>query len=184
MTQIHYPAEYITFLAHFHGDRDLFECHEVLEEYWKEEPDHPYREAWLGFIQVAVGLYHQRRGNDAGAEKMLAAAVRHLHVEQLEQLGVDSSALHAGLQDRLIQVKCSRGTGEKAAYSDFDIPIRDPELLKLAQARCESLGVSWGAPSRMNDPQVVHRHTLRDRTEVIEERRKQLDKRRLERGEA
>ncbi|MEH7501602.1 DUF309 domain-containing protein, partial [Neobacillus drentensis] len=28
-----YPTEYIQFLAHFHGDRDYFECHELLEDY-------------------------------------------------------------------------------------------------------------------------------------------------------
>ena len=33
-----YPTEYIQFLIHFHGDYDYFECHEILEEYWKTKP--------------------------------------------------------------------------------------------------------------------------------------------------
>ena len=31
-----YPEAYIEYLMYFHGNRDYFECHEVLEEYWKE----------------------------------------------------------------------------------------------------------------------------------------------------
>ena len=27
-----FPLKYIDFLVHFHGDRDYFECHEILEE--------------------------------------------------------------------------------------------------------------------------------------------------------
>lgn len=33
-----YPTEYIQFLIHFHGDYDYFECHEILEGYWKTKP--------------------------------------------------------------------------------------------------------------------------------------------------
>lgn len=32
-----YPAEYLEYLVYFHADRDYFECHEILEEYWKEQ---------------------------------------------------------------------------------------------------------------------------------------------------
>ena len=54
-----YPEAYIDFLVHFHGDRDWFECHERLEEYWKEHPDDPKSDTWVGLIQVAeIGRAH------------------------------------------------------------------------------------------------------------------------------
>lgn len=33
-----YPEAYVAFLHEFHTTRDYFECHEILEEYWKEDP--------------------------------------------------------------------------------------------------------------------------------------------------
>ncbi|WP_238323048.1 DUF309 domain-containing protein [Gorillibacterium massiliense] len=32
-----YDPLYIAFIWHFNGDRDYFECHEVLEELWLQE---------------------------------------------------------------------------------------------------------------------------------------------------
>ena len=46
MTQ--YPEAYTDYLCYFHGARDYFECHEVMEEYWKEHPNVlPYEECRL-----------------------------------------------------------------------------------------------------------------------------------------
>ena len=63
-----YPTEYIQFLIHFHGDYDYFECHEILEEYWKTKPRGNRDHYLVGLIQIAVSLYHHRRSNWNGAE--------------------------------------------------------------------------------------------------------------------
>lgn len=70
-----YPTEYIQFLIHFHGDYDYFECHETLEEYWKTKPRGNRDNYLVGLIQIAVSLYHQRRSNWNGAEKMMKSAI-------------------------------------------------------------------------------------------------------------
>ncbi len=44
-----------------------FECHEVLEELWRETPRGPAREYLQGLIQLAVSLEHWRRENPRGA---------------------------------------------------------------------------------------------------------------------
>lgn len=89
-----YPQAYIEYLLHFHATRDYFECHEVLEEHWKQTKEH----IWIGLIQLAVGMYHYRRGNIAGAKRMVTKAIRAcqkekqayealgIHVEQLVSL--------------------------------------------------------------------------------------------------
>ena len=47
-----------------------FHAHEVLEAAWKSAPTHD-RELWRGLAQLAVGLTHARRGNGAGASRLL-----------------------------------------------------------------------------------------------------------------
>jgi uncharacterized protein len=47
-----------------------FHAHEVLEAAWKSAPEHE-RELWRGLAQLAVGLTHARRGNAAGASRLL-----------------------------------------------------------------------------------------------------------------
>jgi predicted metal-dependent hydrolase len=47
-----------------------FHAHEVLEASWKSAPP-TERELWQGLAQLAVGLTHALRGNDAGAAALL-----------------------------------------------------------------------------------------------------------------
>jgi hypothetical protein len=50
-----------------------FHAHEVLEGTWKAAAE-PEREFWRGMAQLAVGLTHARRGNAAGAARLLRRA--------------------------------------------------------------------------------------------------------------
>lgn len=45
---------------------DWFECHEVLEDLWRDDPS-PGRTFYQGLIMAAVALEHWRRGNPRGA---------------------------------------------------------------------------------------------------------------------
>ncbi|UZN00489.1 DUF309 domain-containing protein [Lysinibacillus sp. MHQ-1] len=55
--------------------RIFFECHEVLEEYWKEIAPGDKMHPLVGYVQLATGLYHWRRGNDTGAIRILEKAL-------------------------------------------------------------------------------------------------------------
>jgi len=162
---MNYPTDYIRYLAHFHGDRDYFECHEILEEYWKSLSDR--EDVWVGFIQIAVGLYHHRRENLAGAAKMLVSSANRLKAEDVERLGLDFGQLQSILIERIQAVR------NKEAYTDLNLPISDPTLRKLAQEECLRNGWSWQAPSSKH-ASLIHRHTLRDRSDVIRERENNL----------
>ena len=87
-----YPEAYIEFLMYFHGNRDYFECHEVLEEYWKEVDPGNRSSHWVGLIQVAVGFYHYRRGNLAGALRTFHKAIKNIESNhnELIRLGIHS----------------------------------------------------------------------------------------------
>lgn len=158
-----YPEAYLRFLTHFHTTRDYFECHEELEHYWKENPDSPHRIAWVGLIQVAVAMYHERRGNIGGARKMLQSAVRLLEHSDLAALGIDRERFVHRLHDRLKQLNVEPA----ALYRDLDIPVVDLDLNAYVQT------VGGYVP----DQSIVDKHLLRDRTAIVAERQAELAKR-------
>lgn len=165
-----YPEAYTDYLCYFHGERDYFECHEVLEEFWKEHPDDPRGMTYVGLIQIAVGLYHSRRGNVKGAVKMLQSAAKNLQPDDVRSLGLDDVELRA----RIEQAWQAIGH-DLFQYEDMNLPISDPDLLKRCLEICDQRGLEWQAPSRMVDEMLIHKHTRRDRSEVIEERARQQE---------
>lgn len=165
-----YPDAYINYLIEFHGTRDYFECHEIMEEYWKEHEGDPLTTTWLGLIQAAVSSYHHRRGNTAGAVKMLRTTLEHSIPNQLTTLGIDSNAWISTLKERLQTLE--RG---ESIFTDLDIPIVDSKLVDECKRRCMERNITWCEPSDMSDESLIHRHTLRDRSEVIAERQRQLE---------
>jgi hypothetical protein len=58
-----------------HGE--FFECHEVLEEAWTPERG-PRRLFLQSLIHMAVGFYHNTRGNQVGAVRQLRKGLRKL----------------------------------------------------------------------------------------------------------
>jgi len=171
-----YPAAYVRFLVEFHVTRDYFECHELLEEYWKEQQADPLAEIWVGLIQVAVGSYHHRRGNFRGALKMFRQSHKRLGSESLDPIGLQQEPLIAAIEERMNTV------AESGAFTDLNLPISDPELLALCQAQSASLSpLVWGGPSRL-DSALVDRHTLRDRSDVILARKQAAEVKEQERN--
>lgn len=167
-----YPTAYLEYLVNFHANRDYFECHEILEEYWKEQPPAKREKVWVGLIQIAVSLYHQRRSNFTGAVKTMRGAIRILsrEKERLAGLGLDADVLIQLLEHRLKQQEAN------ADYTSIDLPIADDTLLKQCINLSEQKGLTWGRPSDMTDHYLLNKHKLRDRSDVIAERQRQLDR--------
>lgn len=69
MTESAHPDEYLYYIKYM-NEQDYFEAHEVLESYWHGERIDFYK----GLIQVAVGSYHLRAGNIAGARALWTRA--------------------------------------------------------------------------------------------------------------
>jgi predicted metal-dependent hydrolase len=160
-----YPQAIIDYLVYFHAERDFFECHEVLEEYWKEHPGDPLGRAYVGLIQVAVSLYHQRRGNLPGARKMLQSALNILTDADLTRLGIDYAHFRKELTLRLELLEAP-----DFQYEDINIPIADPHLQALCLKESSGKELTWEKPSNFSDMYLIHKHTLRDRSPVIAER--------------
>jgi predicted metal-dependent hydrolase len=168
-----FPQPYLDYLVQFHAERDYFECHEILEEYWKSAPPAERKAVWVGLIQIAVSLYHQRRGNHAGAVKMMASAIQLVkkHQQETQELGLDSEALFSLLEERLNAMK----KGE--AYSSMTLPISDEKLRQAYQQACALHKIPPHRESNMEDSFLLNKHTLRDRSDVLAERQRQLEMR-------
>lgn len=69
-----------------------FECHEVLEEAWT--PERGERRLFLqALIHMAVGFYHNTRGNPLGATRQLRKGLRKLAAYLPARERVDTARL-------------------------------------------------------------------------------------------
>ncbi|WP_249305789.1 DUF309 domain-containing protein [Lederbergia citrea] len=171
-----FPTLYINFLIHFHGDRDYFECHEVLEEHWKNCGMHR-NSIWVGLIQVAVSFYHYRRGNKKGAVKMMDKAVHLLTYKQqeTETLGINHQHLITKLKNSRLQMM------NNMPYMAINLPINNRELLNLCVEQCVKLGYEWGDIDDHTSQSIIHKHKMRDRSDVVAERKFALEAKSRER---
>jgi len=165
-----YHKEYVLFLVEFHGSRDYFECHEILEEYWKEVSPGNRESHWVGLIQIAVALYHYRRDNRDGALKTMGKARKLLDkkLEEIASLGLDHTKLIKLLDHTINRIKAG------SPYESIILPIIDSSLIAECRTLCQIKNYSWNSPSNLYNDEVVHRHKLRDRSDIIEERKNQL----------
>lgn len=167
-----YPEAYINYLVHFHGDRDYFECHEVLEEYWKSVDKNNKHSEWVGLILLAVSSYHHRRNNFSGAKRTLQKSITILErkQKQLYKLGLDAEALITDLISRLEVISSGN------PYSSYNLPIKDPMLISQCVNLCSNQGMTWCKSSNIANRDLIHRHTRRDRSSVVNERLAALQK--------
>lgn len=115
---------YLAFIAHFNGDQDYFECHEVMEELWLEEG----RSLLLqGLLQAAVGLHHWNNGNRSGAVKLMTAARAKLARYEDRVLGVDLGLLRCDL-DKSLAALLERP--QDAPFAAFELKLTDEELTR------------------------------------------------------
>lgn len=166
-----YPQPLIDYLVYFHADRDFFECHEILEEYWKSLPREERSEIWVGLIQIAVALYHQRRGNFAGAEKMINGALTRLKLEEVNRYGFAGEELIDRLKVRKKEIE------ERNSYTDMDLPLHSPSLLAVCEKRCKERNVTWLSASDLQNEFLLHKHKLRDRSDILAAREAEIQRR-------
>ncbi|HEX6923010.1 MAG TPA: DUF309 domain-containing protein [Bacillales bacterium] len=165
-----YPSAYVDYLVYFHGVRDYFECHEILEEEWKRDGKGQRKPHWQGLIQIAVALYHWRRENFTGAERSLENAIRNLknEGETLQRLALDNERLMEQLKQLYQNVK------NKNAYESISLPITDETLVEKCEKLCKEKGCTMGNPSDLSDLQILHKHRQPKRDAVISKREKEF----------
>jgi uncharacterized protein len=169
---LNYPEAWIDYLIYFHTDQDFFECHEVLEEHWKNEG--MKGNLWPGLIQIAVALYHQRRGNMNGANRMITSGIEKLYTEKkaLIDLGLELDSFFERLEGRKLEIE------QQMKFKLISLPLTST-LLQECLSKAAKTEEEWMKIANPDD-QIIHKHRLRDRTAVIDERNKQkLQKNRM-----
>lgn len=161
-----YPQAWIDYLVQFHGARDYFECHEILEEYWKE--NNQQEPIWISLIQFAVSLYHYRRGNLIGARRMMDRAIENANEHPTHTLGIDHERLLRLMEK--VAMRCDK----ELPYEDVYIPLTNKTLIEKCKQRTAQLRLTWCAQSPMDNQEIIHKHKMRDRTQVIQERLSRL----------
>jgi predicted metal-dependent hydrolase len=94
----------------FNSNR-FFECHEVLEEAWTPERG-PRRLFLQSLIHVAVGFYHCRRDNPAGACRQLRKALRKMGPYLPFCEGVDTETLYREAAEVLARIEAGEAVVE------------------------------------------------------------------------
>ncbi len=93
-----------------------WECHEVLEDHWLEEPG-PVRNVYWAVIQVAAAMIHFRDCNLIGARGMIYKARQKF--ERCESLHVESHLMDRYLSWQKLK-KYVRSVPAEPALSDFE----------------------------------------------------------------
>lgn len=168
-----YSESFIDYLIHFQATRDYFECHEIMEEYWLENDRD---KKWLTLIQLAVAVYHERQKNRKGSLRLYRKVLSHLDETpgMLTELAIDEVVVINEVKRR-IQINLENGP-----FENFDLPITDPNLEKQCQTKAIKMNAKW--LSHPEDIDLMYKHKLRDRSDVIEAREQSKELKQKERG--
>jgi len=155
---------YIQFLGYFHYSYDYFECHEVLEEQWKCELNDSFKPSWLGLIRLSVVLYHERRGNLTGATKLMRHVIKFANNRELvEQVGLNYDEFLMSVQ--LLKERID----QNFPFVPISLPIKNNNLRNNFHLIKEQFVIHEIVPDS-----IIHKHAFRDRTEVVNERERNL----------
>lgn len=136
-------SEYITY---FHVHRDYFECHEIMEDAWKQKSRFTKQDPEVALIMLATAMYHLRRHNKRGAATLLKKTI------QLLKLNTTFLSYYLNV-DKLIAILCT--FQKDLSYHSITLPLT--ETFEISES---------SEPTHM----IIHKHKLRDRTEVINAR--------------
>lgn len=107
-----------------------WECHEELEDHWREEPG-LVRNVYWAVIQVAAAMIHYREGNIIGASGLITKAKQKF--DRCEQYKIESEMLERNLSWSALK-KMVRDVPKEPELSDFknlfEFRFKDPTLWK------------------------------------------------------
>jgi hypothetical protein len=161
MHPYHHPL-FSEFIVYFNENEDYFECHEVLEEYWKSLENRNKAHPLTAFILLSTAMYHWRRGNFDGALRTLRKAERNFKTLS------EQSPFNELLNFEQLQNDISKSLtllNNRNTFQPFKICIRSSDLQQIVKNNSISMNLlPFGSDS------IIHKHMLRDRTDILKER--------------
>lgn len=155
--------------------QDYFECHEIIEEAWKDNELFTKEDAEVFIVLIVTGEYHYRRGNITGASTSYKRALK-----LYDKHRYDLTAF--GFTEDLIGVLETRFTHlADTPFAPLHFPVQNwvyEGLYEMHRADYESYSAfTFDIKERFEkDPNITDKHRLRDREEVIEARIEALNK--------
>ena len=160
-----FDSKFVHFIKEFNETKDYFECHELLEDYWKEVAPRQKVHPLAALILLSTSMYHWRRGNYLGASRTMNSSITRMketiHSPFFETLNIDKLLEDTANAYQSIQ--------DHKPFSAFQIVVQHESLLNLIQ--------ELTVEQEENQHFLIHKHMLRDRTEILEEREKQKKRR-------
>lgn len=160
-----FHTSFVAFLKQFNETFDYFECHELLEDYWKEISPRHKNHALTSLILLATSMYHWRRGNLTGAIKTMRTSMKRMDITKDSPFfeNFNYQKLTENMKDALHLMTSSQ------KFQGFTIEITNPSL----QSQVSQLHIETN-----EDPYfLIHKHMLRDRSEILEQREREKKKR-------
>lgn len=156
----YYHPLFLKFIVYFNRNQDYFECHEVLEDYWKTFDHFNKNHPLTAYILLSTGLYHWRRGNMNGATRTLVKAQSRFllfHDNEIYKEKIDFQRLYDDTKAAILAVK------NNDSFFPVKLYISSEQLQKLVDsltATMELLPIGSDA--------VIHKHMLRDRSDILQ----------------
>lgn len=154
---------FVEFCSYFNDQQDYFECHEVLEDYWKECAPRERMHPLVGFVQLATGMYHGRRGNTIGALRILDKAKHNLQQNEHSPFVEYIDLPHVLHGIDTLQQNIQAGE----AFQPFALKLTNTALQQLVDEQSSRL------PS-VDKQFLLHKHMLRDRSDILAARAEKI----------
>lgn len=139
------------YIIQFHVHRDYFECHEIMEDAWKQKSYFTKQDPEVALIMLATAMYHLRRHNKRGATTLIKKTILLLEM--------NSNFLSEYLNISVLIEQLS-AIQQNLTYQPITLPVIDAIDTNYY---CE--------PTQA----IIHKHKLRDRSEVIHARQLALN---------
>lgn len=160
-----FHTSFVAFLKQFNETFDYFECHELLEDYWKEVSPRQKNHALTALILLATSMYHWRRGNLPGAIKTMKTSMNRMEVTK-DSPFFENLNFQKLTKDMTYALALMTSTQN---FQGFTIEISNPFL--------QSLVNDLHLETNEDLHYLIHKHMLRDRSEILEEREREKKKR-------
>lgn len=155
--------------------QDYFECHEIMEEAWKDKEIFTKEDPEVFFVLIVTGEYHYRRDSSIGAATSYKRALK-----LYEKHKYDVTAF--GFGEAFIEMLYERYKNlVEFPFKPMNYPVENwvyEALYELYQDDYDSYSTFTLEILKrfVKDDSIIHRHRMRDREDVIEARLEALNR--------
>lgn len=147
---------YVEYCTFFNGNQDYFECHEVLEDYWKKVAPSNKKHPLVGYIQLAAGMYHWRRNNVMGAIRLLKKAYKNFLLNEKSSFFEYVNYIELCMNCLESIRNCEAGK----SFNAFQIRFLNDTLTALVNQKIDEL-------PELSYEFLLNKHMLRNREDIL-----------------